>query len=349
MREYDNNGGSLISKGPATSSSSGQASKKRKEPIIKSVSAWEMLHENQRRASSFPLLMQPHAIDATAGRNGAEEFGWMRLPPGLHEIAGEGGAGKSQVAMSLSVDVASDALGPGSSPCPRPCHPSSPVYYVSMRSTAKFVERLHQMVHARGASPAVLQRILIREVSNVESLLELLTGLLQANYSTLDHIDNNSNSQHKKGRGSSSSSVGAVPPRLVVLDSVADLIRGEEAPAPGKGWSTYAALRRVARLLRTFSERHRVAVLCVNQVTANVGTGTLKPALGLTWAQEMDRSYMVSKRAAVPASASSEGTENAPGLATNQLRTIELSRSSQFGPHQAQFTVQAWGISMMPT
>jgi RecA/RadA recombinase len=144
-----------------------------------------------------------------------------------------------------------------------------------------------------------------------------------------------------------------VPPRLVVLDSVADLIRGEEAPAPGKGWSTYAALRRVARLLRTFSERHRVAVLCVNQVTANVGTGTLKPALGLTWAQEMDRSYMVSKRAAaaVPAaaSASSKGTENAPGLATNQLRTMELSRSSQFGPHQAQFTVQAWGISMMPT
>lgn len=344
------NGGPLIDKRPWERESS-RAEASKKQPKIPSVSAWDLLQENQRRAASFPLLMQPppqqeeHYATTGTGTGTArqppaydpvEHLAWMRLPPGLHEIAGEGGAGKSQIAMSLSVDVAAVL---------EHTHPS-PVCYVSMRSTAKFVERLHQMAHARGAKPTVLQRILIREVSNMESLLELLSGLLQANFVTT--------SDSKGSSSSTTSSVGAVPPRLVVLDSVADLIRGEAAPAPGEGWTTYASLRRVARLVRTFSERHGVAVLCVNQVTANVGTGTVKPALGLTWAQEMDRSYMVAKDSssshAASASASSATAESeptdAPGVA-NQLRTIELCRSSQFGPHRATFTVQARGVSML--
>jgi RecA/RadA recombinase len=341
MRNYD--GPSSINKRPwerRESSRAPQATKK--QPKVPSVSAWDLLQENQRRAPSFPPLMQPPQQQQYATGTGhqplssphdhSERIAWMRLPPGLHEVAGEGGAGKSQIAMSLSVDVAASL---------ERTHPS-PVYYVSMRSTAKFVERLHQMVHARGADPMVLQRILIREVSNMESLLDLLAGLLQANFATF--LDNN------KGGSSTSTVVGAPPPpRLVVLDSVADLIRGEAAAAPGEGWCTYATLRRVARLARTFSERHGVAVLCVNQVTANVGTGTLKPALGLTWAQEMDRSYMVSRSSSLLLSASHPAEPKDALGPTNQLRTIELRRSSQFGPHKAQFTVQARGVSMMPS
>lgn len=330
----------------------------KKEPKIKSVSAWELLQENRRRAASLPMLMRPPqrrpegssaSSSSSSGhllvhppQDRAEHLAWMRLPPGLHEVAGEAGSGKSQIAMSLSVDVATALFGR---------HPS-PVYYVSTRSIAKFVERLHQMVHARGACPSVLQRILIREVSNVENLLELLDGLLQANFVVVDENSSNNNCQRKRKDHHASSVSPPPPPRLVVLDSVADLIRGEAAPAPGEGWTTYATLRRVARLLRAFAERHDVAVLCVNQVTTNVGTGTLKPALGLTWAQEMDRSYMVSRTVPSghpdPATASalttSEGAD-ATGTA-NQLRSMELRRSSQFGPHKTQFTVQACGVSM---
>jgi hypothetical protein len=84
-------------------------------------------------------------------------------------------------------------------------------------------------------------------------------------------------------------------------------------------------------------------VLCVNQVSASLATGALKPALGLTWAQEMDRSYMVS-RAARPCSPSSSTSGPAHEPAANlTVRTIELRHSSEYPAHRAHFTIQAGG------
>lgn len=169
---------------------------------------------------------------------------------------------------------------------------------------------------------------MIREVLNVDSLLELLQELL----------DPTRMPKHLKREETAAQG----PPRLFVLDSVADLFRGEQAAAPGEGWSTYATLRRIARLLRSYSERHGVVVLCVNQVSTNVATGALKPALGLTWAQEMDRSYMVS-RATYPLASSTGPKQNVEASAAN-LRAIELRHSSEYPAHRAHFTIQAGGV-----
>jgi hypothetical protein len=170
---------------------------------------------------------------------------------------------------------------------------------------------------------------MIREVLNAESLLELLQELLDPTTAT------------KLQSEERTAALG--PPRLVVLDSVADLFRGEQTAAPGEGWSTYAALRRIARLLRSYSGRHGSAVLCVNQVSASLATGAVKPALGLTWAQEMDRSYMVS-RAARPCSPSASGPDQTAQEPAANLRTIELRHSSEYPAHRAHFTIQAGGV-----
>jgi RecA/RadA recombinase len=213
------------------------------------------------------------------------------------------------------------------------------VYYLSMRSSSKFVDRLSQMVQARGCDPSVLRKIMIREVSNMESLIELLQDLLHPTTRTGGTI-------HPSAQDGPGPSVPKEHgPRLLVLDSVADLFRGD-SPAPrGEGWSAYATLRRAARMLRAYSDRHGVAVVCVNQVSTNVATGELKPALGLTWAQEMDRSYMVSRSTAPPAAAAH--ANSAADRSTTNLRTIELRQSSEFGVHRAHFTIQAAGVHHM--
>ena len=182
------------------------------------------------------------------------------------------------------------------------------------------LQRLDQMMEARHKMEA-MDRIMVKHVKNLHQLMVVLDIELEAELRNNDGV------------------------RLVIVDSVASVIRydGELGPGLGRAHMIHTlghALLRVARV-------HGVAVVAVNQVTDLVtepgaGPGTGRPhawgrgqvaSLGGVWAQQPHLSLWVARTRLV-----------VPRLpARPRLRTLAVDRSSRLARTTAHFYVDTAG------
>ena len=226
------------------------------------ITAFTLLHQSRQQAAVSPRL--------SLLRDSTEP--WLTLQStGIHELAGEAGTGKTQIALSLCLTAATQANTDSSSSCR--------AMYISLKhgNLPKVLQRLQQMADAnnkenRDNSQRFLQCILTRAVSNQEDLFQLLTDelptLIQQNKNTM---------------------------RILVLDSIADLFRGIQDDDDNNDQTLNArrsaSLFRLTARLRQLSDQYQFPILVLNQVTK---TCTL-PALGLSWAHCVNTTYLLTR------------------------------------------------------
>ena len=181
----------------------------------------------------------------------------------------------------------------------------------------------------------LLERIQLSSVLNEEDLFELLAGKLQKQMA-----------RHK----------GHI--KILILDSIADLYRGGGAYGGG-AVEAKAQLFHIAALLKKLSHQFQVPVLVINQVVAVVQSkqnvvGTrlssilplprdgLKPALGLSWANCVNTSYLTSRKEIF-----SNLSYNI-GRASRFERSLSLYKASHTACCQsASFCIQEAGVFLL--
>ena len=252
---------------PVTTTSS-----RRKVPIP-SKSAWELLQEQQQQQStSTPYLLHP-TLPLHIG--------------GVTELVGPAGSGKTQLCISAACDVLLSSENNAN---------NNSVLYVMLaqdRSGAT-AWRLQGMLQARQRQSQtqnttmelqpLLRRFWMRSIRNQDELLELVHSELPPFLQK----------QHSK-RSS--------PVRLVVFDGLAHLFRVAENYMERS--STFFEL---SSRLKQLSLEYQVSILCTNQVTSRIiipssdGRSSLyntdnhlQPALGLSWAQCCNASFMIQR------------------------------------------------------
>jgi RecA/RadA recombinase len=264
----------------------------RKQVPIVSKSAWELYQEQQQQSSHTPT---PHLLHPT-----------LPLHVGsVTELVGPAGSGKTQLCITACCDCLMQS-------------PSSSVLYVMLaqdrsRATAWRLQGMLQTRQEEAGAGATqkenhktqhhhannhdlntmlqqyLRRFWMRSIRNADELLELLqTGL----------------SQFLEQRRTAKQ-----PVRIIVLDGLAHLFRVAENYMERS--STFFEM---SSLLKQLSSQYQVSILCTNQVTSRLpssddeqqqpqqqskthfsSTETLQPALGLSWAQCCNSSFMVKR------------------------------------------------------
>jgi len=249
------------------------------------------------------------------------------------EVCGESSAGKTQVCLQAAVQaqlVAGDfesggvvkSYGGQASPM---VTGGSKVVYICTEDQFPS-ERLSQMLTARYGNEqcnevkTIRDGILIqrpREIAELETALGPRLEILLAQ--------------------------GGVS--LVILDSIASLLRGE---FENEGLARANTIHRLGMRLNNIASDHGVVVLVVNQVSdfidqqqCSFGRGVV-PALGLSWSNYVHtRLFLTKTRLVVSA------TPNAviAGLkAETRLRTLEVDVSERLPSSKTYFTVEAEGI-----
>lgn len=233
-------------------------------------SAWTMLceHSEYQSQTRQPLHLANHPS--------------FPLHLGLNALAGEAGAGKTQLCLTLVKDaVLLDKQA----------------VYVSLGkdTTVRSSQRLHSMIkHCKlkqqppqtkdidaSIKQDYLTNIFVNWVRNPDDLMHLLYHGLPK---LLDEHDSIS---------------------LVVLDGMANLFRINEEN--NNGTKKYQWAERSAKFFQIASQAqrlsfyHKVPFLCTNQATSKLSSSALlgsqlEPALGLSWAQCINASYFVRKQ-----------------------------------------------------
>jgi hypothetical protein len=117
--------------------------------------------------------------------------------------------------------------------------------------------------------------------------------------------------------------------RLLVIDSVADVFRGDATTDyPDR------ALRFLQWVTALRREYHDCPILILNQVTL---TDT-QPALGMTWAHCVNASFLVGVL-----QQNSSSTNNTTQHIPPPQRVLSLRRSPVHGPHSIAFAVETGG------
>jgi RecA/RadA recombinase len=168
------------------------------------------------------------------------------LVPGINEVYGPAGSGKTQLVLQL---IASSLCADR----------KALAVYLACKDTF-YPERFIEICRANSSSSVdpedVLKRVLVRHVRHRSELLDTVKIVLPK-------LAENPNNKVA----------------VVVVDSIAALFRGDE-----DAYERGVDLRRTAFHLRQVSRRRSsTCVVCVNQVTANVAEGVDQPSLGLVW------------------------------------------------------------------
>ena len=252
---------------------------------------------------------------------------WLQLDTGrIYEVAGEAGSGKTQVALTLCLQI---MLQEKLKQPKKSCHHA---YYLSLKGGSavdKILQRLGQMSHQHQLSKEQLRRVFIKTVPNVDDLEELISKelprrLLEEKSSATSSTCTSSNGTHV--------------PRLLIIDSIADLFR---ASYNAEGTSTRhraVKLFQISSSLKRLCRDHpSLSVVVLNQVTAagfrdtaytdsSSPTAGVTPALGLAWAHCVDSSFLLTKT-------------------SQQQRILQLVRSPQHAaPQSIGFDIQAGGV-----
>ncbi|NXU61931.1 XRCC3 protein, partial [Horornis vulcanius] len=232
---------------------------------------------------------------------------------GITELAGESSAGKTQISLQLCLCV------------------QYPYKYGGLESGAVYIctedvfpsKRLQQLIDQqhklRADVPAeIIQKIRFGNSIFVEQAADLDTF-----------------QQCISRRLSLLLARGMV--RLVVIDSIAALFRGEFGPAQAALKARY--LQTFGAQLHSLSTRFRTPIMCINQVwyqiaSYSIGTGSrVTPALGITWSNQLLMRLMVSRVS--PAAASH---------CTGSMRTLSVIFAPHLPPSFCYYTVQLEGV-----
>jgi RecA/RadA recombinase len=189
--------------------------------------------------------------------------GGLPEAPGIIEVWGEGGVGKSQLVATMAVAAAHG------------CAAQAAVAGVAATPNVLFLttkpdglgSRIAQIAAAAG--PGISDRIGVRPVEHVNDLFDTLTNTVQA---LLD--------------GPNGDNIV-----MVVVDSVADLFRLEYDPLV-HGPERAADMNVIAATMRDMSSRYGLAFVVTNQATASMSKHPSDPssvaALGRAWSHCVD-------------------------------------------------------------
>lgn len=232
------------------------------------------------------------------------------LYPALIEVAGESGAGKTQLCLQLAISaqLPLEINGVGS---------DRSIAYLCTEDHFPSM-RFKQLIETRAA-----QLHKHRPVRAEKSLFEEFSDRVY-----VEKTDTSSGLEHYLSRWipklAAEKNLG-----LVIVDSVAGALRDEFIV--NSATLRTETLWRIAKLLRSISFKYNIPVVCINQVTANIDNNDLtskgpnKAALGLIWSNIVNERYILCKREVLKFDTS--GSECS--TSTERLFSIELSSHLQ--------------------
>ena len=326
------------------------------------VSAFSMLtptRQKSRDAKTLYLIPPPlqHHHNHLSNRNfstGAHD--WLRLDPGITELAGEAGSGKSQIAMSLCVQaVLQQQQGPRTQTI---YHPSQTVsdgtnststtkaIYISLSggpaSLARIAHRMQQMSETQqqqqqqqpggipdntsvasstNSSESILSQILTHSVRNHDDLFTLLRDDLPLRLQQ-------QRTSHPNKQDSNSHAPSPHPVALIVLDSIADLFRLGNGDGAVIDTNQTAISHRsfllfeISSILRSLSDQYGIPILVINQVSNDMNSKSTVPTLGLSWANCTNTSFLVRRQSTYHSDSSTSSSLSATGKGDNQGQQV---------------------------
>jgi RecA-family ATPase len=151
-------------------------------------------------------------------------------------LSGDGGTGKSLVALQLAVSVAASRAWLG-----RPVEDGRVIYISAEDDAEELHRRTADIVKAEGLTFRDLSRLTIRSLAGEDALLAVETAVSLAATALMQEIHD---------------AADTAPPKLIVLDTLADLYPANE--------NDRAKVRAFVSMLRGLSLRHRCAVLLLS-------------------------------------------------------------------------------------
>jgi len=255
-----------------------------------------------------------------------EQLGGGVLYPGVTEICGESGSGKTQLAIHVCLASLVDST---SNSCT-----TGDVLYISTEDAFP-TKRLYQMAqhfcgeNRKGGDPSTLtDRIYIEHCVDLEDLWTLLDVRLP-------------------------SLISKVKLKVVVIDSIAALFRTEFDLSDMA--ERAKMLAKFGRRLYDISWKEKLCVLCINQVSdvfddnnfksamnASDGCRSVTPALGLTWSYYVNTRIMISRTQWKTSMFLSQNKGVQPYDIV--VRSLRIMLSSHLPPSKSYFIVEEKGI-----
>ncbi|RUS70222.1 hypothetical protein EGW08_022015 [Elysia chlorotica] len=132
--------------------------------------------------------------------------------------------------------------------------------------------------------------------------------------------------------------------KLVVIDSVAALFRCHYSA--GQVMERARHLSQFASVLHQLATQHSIPVVCVNQVSASMdkaGPSKVTPALGLTWANQVNSRIMMRRSSLSRSCEDPQPTHQRPGESSSSLNLpTHRVLSVVFSPHLAPADVEVY-------
>ncbi|KAL7577631.1 hypothetical protein ACA910_015150 [Epithemia clementina (nom. ined.)] len=338
-----------------------------------SQTAWDLLQQNFQQQRPTKLLEGCNAD-------------FLSLHPGVYELAGPAGSGKTQVALHLCLREAAAAgetidsslmtrgeiLNPTAVDCStestihsrrqrtQPNHTTSNIYravYFSLGGTIrrdKILQRLSQMASGNNE---ILGRIATRCVYNQDDWLNDVLNVQLPQLLEQQQQQQQLESQQQWPEKPQQRQGNNI--RVVVVDALADLFRCVLSTSVS---DRAAKLCYIAQRLKQMADQHQLTVLVLNQVTGNDHL----PALGLVWAHCCNASFStsVSETAIIATSKAAPVVDQSQDKENNthkdpaqdqqnqhyqRRRTLTLRHSSRYGGSRLQvgFFIDRSGVHAM--
>ncbi|RZF46458.1 hypothetical protein LSTR_LSTR012533 [Laodelphax striatellus] len=224
---------------------------------------------------------------------------------GITELTAESGSGKTQFGLQLTITVQLPKTEGGFN--------GGAVYICTEE---KFPStRLHQLFETfplvakrKGKTVDLGKNILIQHISDVD-------GLKNCIEITLPRVIKAQKDEGKKAI------------RLVVIDSITAVFRGEYGQS-GDIKTRAQHIRSIGYNLHKLSQKHDVAILCINQVNSTMNN-RLVPALGLAWSNLVTTRLQITR---VPPNRYFR-VIFAPDLPTTNVCPYSITKSGVTGKH----------------
>ncbi|XP_039289215.1 DNA repair protein XRCC3-like [Nilaparvata lugens] len=224
---------------------------------------------------------------------------------GITELSGESGSGKTQFGLQLTITVQlpkdEGGLNGGAVYiCTEEKFPSTRLH--------QLFETFPSVARRKGKLDDLGKNILIQHISDVD-------GLKSCVEITLPRVVM---SQKEEGKN---------PIRLVVIDSITAVFRGEYSQA-GDMKTRAQHIRSIGYQLHKLARKHDIAILCINQVNSTMNN-RLVPALGLAWSNLVTTRLQITR---VPPNRYFR-VIFAPDLPTTNVCPYSITKSGVLGKH----------------
>ena len=247
------------------------------------------------------------------------------LYPGLVEVAGESGAGKTQLCLQLAISAQMPVELNGVGTDRSVAYICTEDHFPSMR--------FKELIEARAS-----QIYKYRTVATGKSVFEELSDSVY-----IEKTDTSSGLEHYLSRWVpkliEEKNLG-----LLIVDSIAGALR-DEFVVSSPGLRT-ESLWRIAKLLRSITFKYNIPVVCVNQVTANFDNSDFssrpnKAALGMIWSNVVNERYLLCKREVLQF----DTNDSECSTKTERLFSVELS--SHLPNLTLSYIINAKGIKLV--